>query len=151
MKSSWCHGTTMYHWTSLCSTCERAQIASRLNGRSLRRLRGRHIQCYLDIFLLLGFGSFTWRSLDGIWGQTDDRGANVMRGKWFLRLPAVKTSDTHRARHLIQLAHGLVDSSFQVIIQFPWSVGQHWYNLTTRCQQQINHASDHLLSPSPCS
>lgn len=46
-----------------------------LNGRSLRKaLRtfcGRHIQCYLDIFLLLGLGSFTWRSLDGIWWQTD--------------------------------------------------------------------------------
>lgn len=32
--------------------------------------------------------------------------------------------NTHRARHLIQLAHGLVDSSFQVIIEFPRPVGQ---------------------------
>lgn len=96
-----------------------------LNGRSLRKaLRtfcGRHIQCYLDIFLLLGLGSFTWRSLDGIWWQTD---RNVNDGlKAESQEEETKGGNTHCARHLIQLAHGLVDSSFQVIIQFPRSVG----------------------------
>lgn len=35
---------------------------------------------------------------------------------------ARKAGDTHGGGHLVQLAHGLVDSSFQVIIQFARSV-----------------------------
>lgn len=56
---------------------------------------------------------------------------------------------THRARHLIQLAHGFVDSSFQVIIQFPRSVGRHLRCLTTRCHYDAGQAATNQSSERP--
>lgn len=92
----------------------RAPITSSPNGRRLRRQQS---HCYLEIFLLLGLGSFTWRSRDGIWA----RGKSVGGGRK-QTTTAWKAGNTHGGGHLVQLAHGLVDSSFQVIIQFAWSV-----------------------------
>lgn len=111
-----------------------------------------HIQCYLDIFLLLGLGSFTWRSLDGIWrhthikkhyggGWTQVGGEKAILHGDKLISPSpseiIRVVNTHCARHLIQLTHGLVDSSFQVIIQFPRSVG-HIYILHYLCFSWCN-------------
>lgn len=93
----------------------RAPITSSPNGRRLRR---QQTHCYLEIFLLLGLGSFTWRSRDGIWAQA--RGKSVSGGSKAQQ--AKKPGNTHGSGHLVQLAHGLVDSSFQVIIQFAGSV-----------------------------
>lgn len=48
--------------------------------------------------------------------------------------------DAHRGRHLVQLAHGLVDSSFQVIIEFPRPAGRHSASPNTSHVQHIRTA-----------
>lgn len=53
--------------------------------------------------------------------------------------------DAHRGRHLVQLTHGLVDSSFQVIIEFPRPAGRHSASDTKHVQYIITTITKSLL------
>lgn len=68
-------------------------------------------------------------------GRDLSGGRSVSRGG---QAEARRPGNTHACRHLVQLAHGLVDSSFQVIIQFARSVDDRAHKY---CYYRNKHAA----------